>query len=147
MQVEIGCPRELQARSSPDRHLDVFAFQDSGSDLNVYIVNALSTGNGRLKHDQHEGQKQRFIDKDHLLMTEDREAEMRLQGIELLGQRKGKWEGNASLGKVLDGKERIPSALSGRIALINQTFDKMSNRYRVLTGQSVFGIYMGNKRQ
>lgn len=67
-------------RSSPDRHLDVFAFQHSGSDLNVYIVNALSTGNGRLKHDWHDQQKQRFIDKDHLFMTEDREAEMRLQG-------------------------------------------------------------------
>lgn len=66
--------------SSPDRHLDVLAFQHSGSDLNVYIVNALSTGNGRLKHDQQGQQEQRFIDKDHLFMTEDREAEMRLQG-------------------------------------------------------------------
>ena len=71
----------------------MFAFQDSGSDLNVYIVNARSTGNGRLKHEQQGQQKQRSIDKDHVFMTEDKEAAARLQGIELLGQRKGKWGG------------------------------------------------------
>lgn len=32
-------------------------------------------------------------------MTEDKEAEMRLQGIEFWGQRKGKWEGNTRLKK------------------------------------------------
>lgn len=41
----------------------------------------------------------RFIDEDHLFMTEDKEAEMRLQGIEFWGQRKGKWEGNTRLKK------------------------------------------------
>lgn len=85
--------RELWAWCSPDSYLQVFTFQDSGSDLNVYIVNARSTGNGRLKHKRHGQQKQRSIDKDHVFMTEDKEAETRVQGIELLEQRKGKWEG------------------------------------------------------
>lgn len=49
-----------------------------------------------------------FIDKDLLFMTKGKEAEMRLQGLKSLGQRKRKWEGNTSLKKVLSSKERIP---------------------------------------
>lgn len=55
----------------------------------------------------------RFIDEDHLFMTEDKEAEMRLQGIEFWGQRKGKWEGNTRLKKkcLMVRKESLRSLL------------------------------------
>lgn len=75
-------------------------------------------------------------------MTKDKEAEMRLQGIKSLGQRKRKWESNTSLKNVFDGKERIPQILSGLIALLNQKYKMSINKYSVLTVQSVFCIYM-----
>ncbi|ELK13704.1 Bone morphogenetic protein receptor type-1B [Pteropus alecto] len=44
VQVEVCCPSENSRPCSfPDRYLEVLAFRDSGGDLNVYIVNALST--------------------------------------------------------------------------------------------------------
>lgn len=59
-QGEICYPSEnSRPPSFPDRYLEVLAFQDSGRDLNVYIVHALSTGNGGLKHDEHDQQKQK----------------------------------------------------------------------------------------
>lgn len=66
-------------------------------------------------------------------MTEDKEAEMRLQGIEFWGQRKGKWQRNTSLKKVPEGKERIPF---WPLLLINQKYNMTSNKYSRLTVQS-----------
>lgn len=83
-----------------------------------------------------------FIDKDLLFMTKGKEAEMRLQGLKSLGQRKRKWEGNTSLKKVLSSKERIPQILSGLIALLNLKYKMSSNKYSVLTLHIVFCIYM-----
>lgn len=76
-------------------------------------------------------------------MTEDKEAEMRLQGIEFWGQRKGKWQRNTSLKKVPEGKERIPF---WPLLLINQKYNMTSNKYSRLTVQSFLHSHRKVKR-